>query len=339
MLHPLRLAYGLATVIAVLEARGRAVEPLLAAADIPRFALEEPSYRIRFEQELRFIRLALNALKLPSAGIVIGREFHLALFGVLGLAASCAPTARDMYRTIHIHSTLAWGCIEHTFWRDGDDEFLSFDENDAVGDLGTFFIERDAAAVLTLLRQTVGPEVSPQAVRFRHLPPPDAGEYDAFFGCRVAFGAARNELRLRRTVWDTPPPQANPMSYRFFDNQCRRLTAVMDEPLSYADVVRSRLRDATPMPSLPTVVATLHLTTRTLQRRLDEEGTSFSALLAEVRRERALELMRRSGMDNAAIAWTLGFEDASAFSRAFKSWTGLSPRQHRDRLRDDSTLP
>jgi AraC-like DNA-binding protein len=87
------------------------------------------------------------------------------------------------------------------------------------------------------------------------------------------------------------------------------------------------------------VVETLHLTTRTLQRRLDEEGTSFSALLAEVRRERALELMRRSGMDNAAIAWTLGFEDASAFSRAFKSWTGLSPRQHRDRLRDDFTLP
>jgi AraC-like DNA-binding protein len=107
----------------------------------------------------------------------------------------------------------------------------------------------------------------------------------------------------------------------------------MQEPLAYADVVRSRLRASTPIPALPAVVSALHLTQRTLQRRLDEEGTSYSALLAEVRLERATELMRRSGLQNDEIARALGFDDASAFSRAFKSWTGVSPRQYRERQR------
>ena len=72
MLRPLRLAYGLAPVIEVLEAHGHDIMPLLLATDIPRFALEEPSYRIRFDQELKFIRLALDALALPAAGLEVG---------------------------------------------------------------------------------------------------------------------------------------------------------------------------------------------------------------------------------------------------------------------------
>lgn len=339
MLRPLRLAYGLAPFIAVLERRGHAVAPLLAAADIPLFALEEPSFRIRFDQELRFIRLALQQLKLASAGLLIGQEFHLAMFGVLGLAASCAPTMRDLFRAIPAHPSLAWGCIGLSFWRDGSEEFVAFDENAEVGDCAAFFVERDTTATLTLVRQTLGAELNPLAVRFRHLPPPEPDAYERFFGCPVSFGDRVNQIRFARAMWDRPPPQANAISYRFFDNQCRRLAAVMDEPLSYVDVVRSRLRAATPMPSLPAVVESLHLTTRTLQRRLEEEGTSFSALYTEARRERALELVQRSGMGNSGIALCLGFEDASAFSRAFKTWTGQAPRDYRRRLRDESARP
>ena len=339
MLRPVRLAFGLAPVITVLESHGHAVQPILEAADIPRFALEEPSFHIPFEKELRFTRLALTALKLPHAGLLVGQGYHLVQFGVLGLAASCAPNVRELFHTILIHSILAWGCIELSFWRDGDEEYVRYDENAEVGDCAAFFVERDTTSTLTLLRQTLGADLRPLAVHFTHLPPPEVDVYESFFGCPVYFGAAANQIRFARAVWDGAPPQANAMSYRFFENQCQRLAAVMDEPLRYAGVLRTRLRAATPIPSLPEVVRSLHLTTRTLQRRLDEEGTSFSAVLAEVRRERAMELMARSHLDNSAIAHALGFEDASAFSRAFKSWTGLSPRTYRRHLWDESAQP
>lgn len=119
------------------------------------------------------------------------------------------------------------------------------------------------------------------------------------------------------------------MACRFFTNQCRRLSEVMAAPLSYADVVRARLRAAASMPSFKDVVAELYLTARTLQRRLQDENTDFSTLLAEVRAERAREMIAHGGMANEEIAECPGFEDGSAFSRAFKSWTGQSPQAFR----------
>lgn len=326
MLRPNRLAYGLAPVIEVLEAHGKPLAPLLAAADIPRFALEEPSYRIRVDQELRFIREALQSLRLPEAGLLVGQRYTLALFGVLGLAASCAPTLRDLFRMVPTFPDLAWGAIGLSVWRGADSEYVAFHPTPEVGDLAAFFVERDTAATLALFRQNCGAGLIPLRVRFRHPPPVDLRPYRDWFGCAPSFDDTANEIHFPPAIWAATPPQANGMSWRFYANQCRRLSLLLREPLSYADVVRGRLRAESPIPSLDTVVAALHLSRRSLQRHLDAEGTSFSALLTEVRLERARELMRWGDLGQEEVARRLGFSDASAFSRAFKTWTGHSPR-------------
>ncbi|MEN9728769.1 MAG: hypothetical protein RL434_3135 [Pseudomonadota bacterium] len=326
MLRPHRLAYGLAPVIEVLESRGKPLAPLLDATDIPRFALEEPSYRIRVDQELCFIREALKALQLPEAGLLVGQRYTLALFGVLGLAASCAPTMRELFRMVPTFPDLAWGAIGLSVWRTKGSEFVAFHPTPEVGDLAAFFVERDTAATLALFRQNCGATLAPLKVRFRHEAPCNAAVYTRWFGCEVSFGDTANEIHFPPGIWERAPPQANGMSYRFYANQCRRLSQLQREPLSYADVVRGRLRAATRIPSLEQLLEALHLSKRTLQRRLDAEGTSFSVLQTEVRLERARELMRFGGLGQDDIARQLGFSDASAFSRAFKSWTGRSPR-------------
>ena len=101
------------------------------------------------------------------------------------------------------------------------------------------------------------------------------------------------------------------------------------EPLGYADIVTSRLKAATPLPSLSDLAIALHLMERTLQRRLAAEGTRFSVLLRQVRIERAQELLRRGHVMFDDIADRLGFQDAVAFCRAFKEWTGIAPREFR----------
>ena len=119
------------------------------------------------------------------------------------------------------------------------------------------------------------------------------------------------------------------MSRRFFENQCRRLSESMQAPFRYTDIVRARLRVVTPMPSLSALADELHLTARTVQRRLTAEDTSFSALLHETRRERACDLLRRPSLPIEEIAYRLGFRDPDAFSRAFGSWLGMTPSEYR----------
>ena len=329
MSTPVRLAYGLGPLMQVLEEHGHAVTPLLKAAEIPRFAVEEPSYRIRLEQEVQFTRLALEQLQRPDAGLIVGQRYHIVTFGVLGLTSACAPTLRDMLRTIFSYPVLAWGLIELSVWYEGAEGFLALNDNGVDDDCGPFFVERDMVCSLTLMRDTLGSHVVPTLVRFRHPPPPDTAPYVDFFGCDVHFGETVNEMRLDKNFWESVPPQANIMSHRFFENQCRHISEMLLEPLSYVDVVTNRLRASTPIPSLSDLATALYLTERTLQRRLAAEGTQFSTLLRQVRIERAQELLPRGYVGIDEIADRLGFQDAVAFSRAFKGWTGMSPREFR----------
>ncbi|MCZ6894889.1 MAG: AraC family transcriptional regulator [Gammaproteobacteria bacterium] len=326
-----RLVHGLLPLIELLDAQGHAVEPILAHAEIPRFALEEPGYRIQGDQEIKFTRRALERLKVPAAGLVVGQRYDVARFGVVGLAASRAPNLREFLRTTLSYPSLAWGPVELSVWREDAEETLVLEEISGLGDCGPFFMERDLTVTLAVLHSVFGPQLRPTCVRFRHMLPPDLDAYAAFFGCKVEFGAATNEIRFARHLWDTTSPQADARAYRFLESQCRSTNEVLLKPLNYADIVRSRLRSATPIPSLPDLAATLYLTERTLQRRLESENTSYSAVLKEVRVERAQELLDRTDLILREIASHLGFMDADTFSRAFKEWTGISPTQHRNR--------
>lgn len=323
-----RLAYGLGPLIQTLEDQGVAVAALLEAAEIAQFALEEPSYQIRLEQESDFTRLALRHLDLAEAGLVVGQKYHLTMFGILGLASSCTPTTLDMLRLILSYPVLAWGMFETSAWRNADYCLVTMDEGADVARLkecAPFFVERDMTCVVTLFRDALGQPVTPEIVRFRHPAPPDAAAYTAFFGCEVLFGQVANELQFEAGFWDEPLPQANEMSRRFFENQCRRISETLVNPLDYADIVRSRLESTTPIPSLPMLAGALHLTERTVQRRLAAEGTGFSVVLREVRIRRAYGYLRHSDLALEDIADRLGFKDAVAFSHAFKDWTGSSP--------------
>lgn len=252
------------------------------------------------------------------------------MFGLLGLAASSAPTHLDMLRTMLAYPTLAWGMFEVSVWREGEDGVIRFERSAATGDCTDFFMERDMTCTTVLSRDAAGSEETPRLVQFRHAGPRRKSAYERFFGCEVRFAAGIDEIRLDAANWLSPPRLANAMSFRFFDNQCRRLSEVLARPLDFVDLVRSRLRAATPVPSLPELAASLHLTARTLQRRLAEQDTTFAALLRDVRLERAGEMLRRGGLPMEEIAWRLGFGDAVAFSHAFKQWTGLSPARFRE---------
>ena len=329
MSTPVRQAYGLGPLIQLLEEQGREVAPFLEAAEIPRFALEEPAFPIRLDQEIKFTELALAKLDLPASGLIVGERYHLSMFGVLGLAAACAPTPFELVRTILTYPALAWGMFETSLWRDEEYGYLVFEENAGLGECGPFFIERDVMCGVIMTRDVLGQSYHPARVRFRHKAPEDLTPYLETFGCEVLFDQPVNEVQVPSAVWNTPLPQANDMSRRFFENQCRKISETLAAPLDYAGIVRARLKAANPIPSLSELASALYLTERTLQRRLAAEHVRFSDLLQETRLARAREYLLRANLGMDDIAERLGFKDAVAFSHAFKEWTGTSPGHFR----------
>ncbi len=180
---------------------------------------------------------------------------------------------------------------------------------------------RDLAVNMPLL---AGVPAHDAQVRLRHLPA-RPGDHAALLGGRVQFGAGIDEVAYTAQFLAQPLPLANPMfravALRTLD---ARLACLPPEsPLARAHnaVVHDLAHGA---PLLEAVAERLALSRRTLQRTLRDHGTSFSALVDDVRRARALALLR-SGAAVAEVAWLLGYSEPSPFVRAVKRWTGASP--------------
>lgn len=141
-------------------------------------------------------------------------------------------------------------------------------------------------------------------------------------------------LRIQR---DLPLPGANPEVARACEEQCRALLARRQVRGGLAGRIRDRLlRTPGHLPDMQTLAMELHLTVRTLRRRLDDEGSSYRLLLDEVRQALAEELLATGAIRLEEIAERLGYGEVSNFIHAFRRWKGMTPRQYRQRRRLDA---
>jgi AraC-like DNA-binding protein len=180
---------------------------------------------------------------------------------------------------------------------------------------------RDPAVNVPLL---AGVPAHDAQVRLRHMPA-KPGEHAPLLGGRVQFGAGIDEVAYTPQFLAQPLPLASPMfeavARRYLDARLACLPPESPLARAHKAVVHDLAHGA---PSLEAVAERLAISRRTLQRTLRDHGTSFSALVDDVRRARALALLR-SGAAVAEVAWLLGYSEPSPFVRAVKRWTGASP--------------
>jgi AraC-like DNA-binding protein len=190
------------------------------------------------------------------------------------------------------------------------------------------------ATRVSLLRAFTGTSAVPTEVCFVHDRPRDVAPHHDLFGCPVRFGAAANTIAFDRDTLDLPLRTANADLRAFLESLARRrLDKFADAELPA--LVRTRLDEALRQGTfaLSSIARQLGVSSRTLQRRLAEHGASFHRIVSEARFRRALELLEDTGRTTEDIAATLGFADARGFRRAFRRWSGLSPRAYRARAR------
>jgi AraC-like DNA-binding protein len=181
------------------------------------------------------------------------------------------------------------------------------------------------SAVVSVLRQCTGRALVPTRVGFQAPPPPSAAPYEACFGVRPSWSQPISELAFAHEDLAAPMRGAEPELARLLEQHAQNMLGPaprpFDDRLRAAIVACASERD----PSIEAVAKKLGTSTRSLQRRLAEASTTFSAARDAALRERAEELLTRDDASIEVIAERLGFASRTSFERAFRRWTGRSP--------------
>jgi len=166
-------------------------------------------------------------------------------------------------------------------------------------------------------------------LRFAFPPPADTREHARVFGLEPRFAAADAALVFSRRDWDGPTRMHDPGLFALLDRHAKALAG--GASVALAARVRAAIAADLPgrEPTLAAAARRLGVTGRTLQRRLSAEGTRFARLVDDVRRERAEAFLGAGDVAVAEVSWLVGFSEQSAFTRAFRRWTGRSPTEFR----------
>jgi len=181
-----------------------------------------------------------------------------------------------------------------------------------------------------LCRLTLGEYVSPFRIECMRPPPSNPDRYVALMGAPVEFQAAVNRVRYVRSDIVEQLASANPELARVNDEQAETYLASFTR-VSVSRTVVSKIIERLPdgPPAQQDIADAMHVSSRTLQRKLKEEGTSFLDLVQDARLSLARKYLAQPQRSVIEIAYLLGFSEPSTFSRAFKRWTGKAPAQYR----------
>lgn len=265
----------------------------------------------------------------PAIGLKLGTEERMERYDPIAIAAVCTRSLRDAIGRLGRYKQLT--CPEKIdLVERGTDcavhfEWLLADEAEPPVLVDVCF-----AWIMTIARRGTGRSISPKRVEFQR-PEAHRSMYEQHFHCPVKFRAAKNVLVFAKAEMDRPFLTHNADLLAAVAPQ---LEAELKQQLSEKNLreqVKGILKQllAGQRPGIQHVARQLRLSTRTLQRRLTEEGVTFQHLMEEARRELARHYLLHSSLELNETAYLLGYEDANSFFRAFHEWEGTSPGQWR----------
>jgi AraC-like DNA-binding protein len=319
----------------VVAERGVSREQFLARSGIEPERLEDLDGRLEISELDRLQEAALDLTGDPALGIHMAERASAPAYDVIGHLATHAPTLRDC-----ITSLLRFGRIfsdaTSALEERGDEATLVFKftrppDSRAV----RLRAEQTLTGFVRLLRAYAGEGAMPREALFEHRAPPYRAEYARFFGGTERFEQAVTALRFDRAMLSQEAVHKSPrLSVLLMDEAERRLER-LERGVTHAERVRDLLATACvgEGSTMDAVARRLGMSVRSLRRRLAEEGASYPRLLEEAQAAFAKRRLQDPERSIYETAVDMGFSDASAFHRAFRRWTGMTPTEYRERSR------
>lgn len=301
----------------------------LARSGLQAASLDDPGLVLAYSTFERLVREAVVVTNEPALGLFVGERLLASSHGILGYAATSSGTIRQALEVLERFTGLRTSLIAVSHALVGRHVRVQFRQTRPLGELERPLLEAVVLSIKNVLDSISSGACAVSEVAFTFETPGYAALARALFRCDVRYGRAWSGFAVPAGVIDVPLKMADPEAFRQAALICQReldkLTS--DESLA-ARVRRLLLESQNGFPSLEVTARQLHLTQRTLHRRLVEEGTSFRELLEDIRHSLAIEHVKSGRFTLEQIAYTLGYSDLANFRRAFKRWEGVAPSRH-----------
>lgn len=303
---------------------------LLEGLPVTAEALSRPDTRVPLAVCVEIVRRAHALTGEPALAIHLGTQMRASSHGFLGFAAMTAGTLGEAIELTARFASTRTTALELSLHVEGETAALVLDERAELGELRQFTVLSLLVGLWQLGESLTGRSLEGWAELA--FPQPAYLQGSALASERMRFGRAVSRLAFPATSLELPLRHADALATQLARQECEReLAAVADAGLPAR--VRAEIARAGGASGLPEVARALHMSPRTLKRKLAGRGTSFSAVRDQLRRQRALLLLDDRALSIGEVAARLGYTELPNFSRAFRRWTGVSPAAHRARQR------
>jgi AraC-like DNA-binding protein len=324
-----------------LQRRGLDGTQLLQGFEIEPATLSDMRSMIEISKFEVMVSRAIKLTSDPGIGLSLGGNAPEHMLQLLGHLLLSASTPKEAFELFQRFSPLVVDDIRLSLVVRGAVAKVSFGWHGAVAEETLrFAADVTASMIIRVVRKFVGKEAFAHEVWFMHAEPPYGERYRQVFECPVRFGQHENALFGSAEILQTPQRHGDLTTSQLLRAAAEQLLAKLGTRASIVERLSARLRLESDLCNvdMAKIAREFGLTHRALRRRLQTEGASMSQVLEQARERLACEELRRPGASIRDTAERIGYSEPSAFFRAFKRWTGLTPAQY-VRAVEEGNLP
>jgi AraC-like DNA-binding protein len=316
---------------AVARELGSDPEPIFASVGLRLAQFEDADTEISYAAAGRLLARCVATTGCEHFGLLVGNRAEPSSLGVAGFMLRSAPDVGTALRALVQHLNLHDQGGVPVLLIQGSVTLLGYAIHQSGAEATDQIYDLSMAIGCNIMRSLCGQSWNPTEILLSRRPPPHLEPYQKFFRAPLHFNADRSAMVFPSRWLDHQIPSADPLLHRHLEKQATELHTFRNGKIT--SDLRGLLQKSVLAHkcAVSDIAGQLCIHERTLNRKLQKEGTSFRQELDAIRYEMARQLLADTTMPIAKIAATLNYTDVSAFSRAFKRWAGITPAQWRSR--------
>lgn len=297
---------------------------------ITRKQLEDPNAKVEFDSLVDTIFELMETLHIKDGGLSIGTKIHVSSHGAIGMAVISATTVGQAIKDAAKYYKTAISFCDLEIYYDDDSVIIELIADYKNPDVTSIVVEAMMMTVQNALEFVSGQKLTYAKVIFGFSPPPHAEDYKKYFSGSIEFSGDKHKMILPKYVLDMRCINADENIHRLAEEQLqKKMQEIRDNNLTVQHVLSLMRRSPANMPTLNDLARIFNVSSRTMIRHFQAEGTNYRELRDRIHRELATESLRNTDHSVESIALELGYQDTASFRRAFKRWCSSSPAAYR----------